>query len=455
MDLNILCGYNANIDSIYSIKGSELNELLSAFPEKEITDRLSNLPGEISSIPDFLAGLISCMVKGAGGEWMIHERSVYEWLKGRYLERSLLRMGGNMGIMANVLSQLGAEKVVPNVVNPSSMQMSFFLGSGIFLPFSTVSDEDAEKTDPVVTTENFAEDPIHFVFDFRKGDTFSLYGKDIVVPRENRFIATYDPLNFRLSINSEFAEYAVENIREIEGALISGFHMLQETYPDGSGYEEKLDSVCRQLGSWKELNNDIHIHAEFGHFSIPELAVSVFSKITSVVDSIGMNEDELAVLGSIHGQDAISISNMDSAAILEAGIKLCELSGLKRLFVHTREFVISILGTDVNIDYENELEALKFGINCAAAFAASGKLESRDFVMATASSIDESEFGRMQVDKLFNLSSMHQESGACGNFSGYVVCAIPTLICPEPVSTVGLGDTISAATFLRRLELGA
>ncbi|WP_406660826.1 ADP-dependent glucokinase/phosphofructokinase [Methanolobus sp. ZRKC3] len=450
--MNILCGYNANIDSIYSIKGSELNELLSTFTKEEIVDSLSNPPGEITSIPEFLAGLISCMKDGSGGEWMIHEKAVYEWLKSNYFERSLLRMGGNMGIMANVLSQLGASKVVPNVVNPSRIQMSFFSGDGIFLPSSSYSSIDMESVDVSAAAEEFDEDPIHFVFDFKKGETFSLFGQDIVVPRENRFIATYDPLNSRLRINNEFADYATTHIREMDGALISGFHMLQLSYPDGSGYAEKLDNVCEQLRLWKQLNNNIHIHAEFGHFSIPDLAISVFSTIAPLVDSIGMNEDELSMLGSIHGMDARSIIGMDSFVILEAAIKVCDISGLKSLFVHTREFVMSI--SSLSINYQDEVKALEFGISCAAAFAASGKLESREFILDVASTIHESEFGRLQVGKLSDIPSLHQNDATCGIFKGYAICAIPTLICHEPISTVGLGDTISAATFLRRLELG-
>jgi ADP-dependent phosphofructokinase/glucokinase len=451
--LKILCGYNANIDSIYSIKGLEINELLSLFPKKEVTDSLSNLPGSISSVPDFIAGLISCMETGSGGEWMILDKSVYIWLKKRYFQRSLLRMGGNMGIMANVLSQLGASEVIPNVVNPSKMQMSFFSKRAIFLPSLVYSSGDKEGSGSSAALQDFDEDPIHFVFDFKKGESFNLYGREIQIPRENRFIATYDPLNSRLQINNEFADYAKSHIKEMDGALISGFHMLQKTYPDGSSYVDKLDNVCQQLRIWKELNSDFHIHVELGHFSMSELAVSVFSSIATLADSIGMNEDELATLSSIHGLDAASIAKMDSSVILEASGNLCDISGLKRIFVHTRDFVISV--SRPTMHYHEEVESLRFGVSCAAAFAATGKLDNRDIVMKVALKIGESEYGRQQVNKISEILALHEDGVVCGKFKGYSVCAIPTLICSEPVSTVGLGDTVSAATFLRRLELGA
>ena len=75
-------------------------------------------------------------------------------------------------------------------------------------------------------------------------------------------------------------------------------------------------------------------------------------------------------------------------------------------------------------------------------------------IAAQCKEINESEFGRQQIIKISELISAEQDGYACGTFKGYSICAIPTLICDEPVSTVGLGDTVSAATFLRRLELG-
>nr|WP_243466657.1 ADP-dependent glucokinase/phosphofructokinase [Methanosarcina mazei] len=61
-------------------------------------------------------------------------------------------------------------------------------------------------------------------------------------PRENRFIATCDHLNFRLFTSAAFENYALDNAGEMDGALISGFHLLLDTYPDGSTYGEYLEN---------------------------------------------------------------------------------------------------------------------------------------------------------------------------------------------------------------------
>ena len=127
-----------------------------------------------------------------------------------------------------------------------------------------------------------SQEPIHFVFDFSEGETFSLYGTKVRVPRENRFIATCDHLNLRLFVNPAFEQYALQHACEIDGVLISGFHLLLENYPDGSTYKTIFDDTLSQLRSWKAINDKLQIHLEFGHFASKEIANSVFLKIANL-----------------------------------------------------------------------------------------------------------------------------------------------------------------------------
>ncbi|WP_406658137.1 ADP-dependent glucokinase/phosphofructokinase [Methanolobus sp. ZRKC2] len=446
--MNILCGYNANVDAINKVEGAMMAEMAETY-KKEIVGVMLDPPGTISSIPEFFAGLFICMQHGTGAEWMVLDSEVFRWLRDNFLESSFMRMGGNMGIMANVLSELGASKVVPNVANPSELQMSFFSKKAIFIP-------DCKDVRNDECPESYGNELIHFVFDFKKGDKFTFLGKEISVPRENRFIATFDPLNFELYIDENFSNYALEHIRETDGALVSGYHMLRESYPDGSSYTEKLNRSLEQLKQWKKANDKLHIHAEFGHFSSEKMAYDVFNSLFPYVDSMGMNEDELAMLAHMNGLDAAGILGMDANAIIETAINLCDKSGPGRLLVHTREFVISISSNGL-LKPQQTLESLHFGVDCAAAFACFGKLDDRASLLRIASNIDESEFGKMQMQKIAD--TIHSEAGIkTGNsifrrYQGHDIFAIPTRLCDDPVSTVGLGDTISSAIFLRELEL--
>jgi ADP-dependent phosphofructokinase/glucokinase len=287
-------------------------------------------------------------------------------------------MGGNAGIMANALSQLGASKVIPNIAVPSKTQLSLFSKKAIYFPEvvenclepelkpetksgpenvsgtkkglknelkANLKEKDLRNENSALESEkqpNFSsqnkeskeslQDPIHFVFDFSKGDTFSLYGTEVKVPRENRFIATCDHLNFKLFVNPAFEKYALDYIEEIDGALISGFHLLLENYKDsdGRGYEAILEKTLVQLRSWKARNEKLQLHIEFGHFSSKKLANSVLQKFAGVSDNIGMNEDELSMFQEIHGISKEKILQMDINALGSAALKVASNYKLKK-----------------------------------------------------------------------------------------------------------------------------
>ena len=492
--MNVLCGYNVNIDSVYRVSGIEISELLKNFESTEILGKIEDPPGKILSESDFVAGLVYCMKNGCGAEWLVLEATVFEFLKNRYFEKSLVRMGGNAGIMANALSQLGASRVIPNVAVPSKIQLSLFSGRSIYFPGTVTerkgnSETGSGKTDSeeIDSEENMyavssSQDPIHFVFDFSKGDTFSLYGTEIIVPRENRFIATCDHLNLRLYVNPAFEKYAIEHACEIDGALISGFHLLLENYSDGSSYKTIIERILCQLEGWKVENDKLRIHLELGHFASKEIASSVFLEFVSILDSIGMNEDELATLRHFHGVPGEEILLMEAEAVGNAAYRLASRYGLKRIVIHTREFVLTAFKPNFGLNSkptfedsadfqalekwgdfkipglqkmaERKLEALKFGVNCAGVYAASGRLEGRKFVEEEASKLQESTIGRKQLElflKAFNGQVFGQ--GAYAFKGEYILCMLPTLLSKSPVTTVGLGDTLTAGIFLRELEL--
>lgn len=468
--MNILCGYNVNIDSVYRISGAEVSELLRTFEWTEILDKIENPPGKILSESDFVAGLAYCMKNGRGAEWLVSGQTVFEFLKDRYFQKSLVRMGGNAGIMANVLSEIGASRVVPNVAVPSKTQLSLFSNKAIYFPDAPLqtekNTEEIPKSGPEsnISASFGNQDPIHFVFDFSKDEIFSLYGTEIRVPRENRFIATCDHLNFRLFTSSAFEDYALKHAGEMDGALISGFHLLLETYPDGSTYKEILEKSFSQLKAWKARNEKLRVHVEFGHFSTKEIANSVFFKFSRISDSIGMNEDELAIFHNLHGVPVEGLSRMEAEAVGNAARKLASRYGLGKLFIHTREFVLAVFpfpgkrknrGSPTLLEAaEKGLEAMDFGLRCAGAYAASGRLGGREFIEKEALKLQESGFGREQLQlflKAFDGKICGR--GAFALIEGYMICILPTLLCKYPITTVGLGDTLTAGTFLRGLEL--
>lgn len=347
--------------------------------------------------------------------------------------------------MANVMSHMGADQVVMNAVGDIDAIKPLMSGGNIVFAGASVTSISSASRD--------ANEIIHFVFDFSSGTRFEILGTEVIVPRENRFIATYDDINTELTITPEFEEYTREHVTEMDGAIISGFNQLQKCYPDGSGYTERFEKAHSQLKDWKERNPDLLIHVELGHFMSTDMGVSVFTELSGTVDSIGMNEDELVMLTELHGVPSDMIRKMDACAIMDACARCASSTGLKKIVLHTRDFMMSIFrkGTSTLLC---EIQSMQFGVMCAAAFAASGKLPERAQLVDSVSDLARSEEGMKQAIKLQDLIGGERiEGGVCGGYRDFSVCILPTVICERPVSTVGLGDTVSSATFLRWLEL--
>jgi ADP-dependent phosphofructokinase/glucokinase len=125
---------------------------------------------------------------------------------------------------------------------------------------------------------------------------------------------------------------------------------------------------------------------------------------------------------------------------------------LSTLIVHTRDIVLSV-SRDANQIFSC-IDSLDFGIKSSAAFASTGRLDSRLFVDEASASLGRSEHGLKELwDVSHIIDGVREAAGVRGIYEGYVVCAVPTLIAEHPVVTVGLGDTFTAASFLRFLEL--
>lgn len=442
--MKILCVYNANIDALYSIDPEELISRLIVTNTVDIKNKLANPPNVINSISDFFVGLILCMKNGTGAEWLIHDKFVFQYMKEQFLPQSKLRMGGNMGIMSNVLSEMGAELVVPNVLAPTKKQLSFFSKKSIFIPQCNLNQEYNFNT----------EEPIHFVFNFEKDDIFDFDNITFKIPRENRFIATYDLMNMSLKLNSCFESYANNHVHEMDGLLISGFHMMLEHYPDGSNYTVYLQNALQQINNWKSNHNNLSIHMEFGHFTNSRMAQNIYLKLAPVVSSIGMNEDELLMLSCIHKTDEKSIFKLDVLSILQAAKNLLIAGKLTKIIVHTREYIVSISNLHDKLSVENQIEAMGFGVMCAGIFAAHGYLPARDRLSLMSCGLKESSIGLSQLkifSDVYNITKYGR--GAGGIIDGYQICMLPALLIDKPISTVGLGDTVTASIFLRELEL--
>ncbi|MFQ6071162.1 MAG: ADP-dependent glucokinase/phosphofructokinase [Methanosarcinales archaeon] len=442
--MRILCGYNVNIDSVYIVNGLEISKCIKEYNLSEkIKTGLKNPPNAINKLEDFFVGLIDCINTGKGAEWLILDKGVFEFLKKNF--HGELRIGGNAGIMSNVLAELSTQ-VITNVPKLSEEQAKLF-SEKVLVPAEQENKITLKNPRYAIKSD---EELMHFVFDFKRGTIINIKNEKFIATRENRFIATYDESNTKLEINPLFDLISEKLIKNIDGALISGFHILLKNYPNGTTYKEQVKTNFEQVKKWKQLNKNLIIHLELGHFNSDIVMEYIINKFSSVVDSIGMNEDELSkYLGIIGEKDLKNNVNSNSARpIIEALLKLKNTlilpnPNLRRICVHTREFIISILK---NCRENYEILALKFGAKVAATLAKTGKIGNEEYIEESIKDLKLSEIGIQQLKEV--------QPYLNGTFSeNYSIIMSPTILCGTPVTSVGMGDSLTAGIFLKELEL--
>jgi ADP-dependent phosphofructokinase/glucokinase len=412
--MNIICAYTANVDAVCNIQGEEISRLLPR-------DMKIELKKSIASREDLFSSLLFCMMQGSGAEILIENETV----AGR-IEESFswqFRLGGNAAIMSNVLALLGAKPVLnAPALGP---RLAGMLHSAVHVPALQAADPlQKEKTEMV-----------HFVFQFKKGSEVLSGGRRIVAPRDNRFIATYDPVNTRILTSQNFDNYCLDNIHDFHGALLSGFHLVPL-----NGYQEIFAERIAQISSWKETNPQIFIHMEMGSFQSPVIMHFLLSLLPKIpVDSLGMNEDELAAAEEL--QPGLPPSGWQES--MQAAMRLREKLGMFRVAVHTRDYIMSVMQPG-RISAQDELIALQKGVEAATSLAATG--------IATGKQKAEiNPLGLEAVEEFCRNGAVASGRGAFLHKGGVIVSLMPSLVVHKPRITVGLGDTATATMFFQEL----
>lgn len=445
----LVSAFNANIDAVIKVSGNSIQKLIqeNSLDEKELLRK-----GErcIKSQEDTIRGLIHCFRNGIAEEWLIEDISVFNWLQEK-LGYDKLQMGGQGGIVANVMAVCGVNPVYVHCASLPKEQ------SGLFLDQENLKTCDTDgKFSKAFSTSRKDDIPlIHWIIEFDVNDKLIIEDQEISCPKSNRFIATYDPLNFKLAIDPHFAKAVSSPENHLEYVILSGYQMLQEELAEGTKGADRIDVSLKLINSWNEAHSDAIFHLEMASTQDPVMRKYLLDTIAPKVDSLGFNERELIDLLEVIGEKELARvceKETSAANLFKAMLKVQEYSDCPRLQLHMFGLYLTIQKKGYRITPIQNRNGMQLAATIAATKAGTGSINSKD-VLLWAKGKKVSDVGLRELNTLAqeifgNYPLEDFMNTGLAEIDNLDIIATPTILIDKPITLVGMGDTISSISLV-------
>lgn len=435
---SVVTAFNTNIDAVIKISGAELSKLAEN-AELNTYDNGDDCNKQIKQPADVIRGILRCFVKGIAEEWFCDNYAVYEWMRDN-LKYNRLQMGGQGGIVANVMAVLGVGMVCAHTSSHPQLQARQFLNR------ENLSAIDGDGKTAKAADINRDEDLplIHWIIEFDGGDMVNLGTKTYTCPKSNRFIATYDPANLSLQINDGFLRYM--QTAKYDYLVLSGYHNLTSE----RGGLERLEASVPLIREWKNKNPQGVIHMELASTADLRIREAIMRRIVPLVDSVGLNEREaIDVQEVMHYDLGDGVVEGDDVAELFAIIKcMLEKTGVARIQLHLFGLYITLKKRGVIATAEQTKRGMMLAATVAASKAGLGNIDdTANLLWSHGRKVAERSLQELKklADYLQNPELM--VSGIT-EFDDFEVIAVPTILIDKPLTLVGMGDTISSISLV-------
>ena len=455
----MLVAYNSNIDAIKHLTEADLSKLIGLFKDTEIIERIETYPREIKDPLDFIARLFISMREGKAAEIPTHNSDIHEWLKD-HLGFDYARMGGQAGIISNLLSSLELKKVVAYIPWLSQEQAEYFVdAANLFHP--KIENGKVFLKHPREAFKPNIGSKVNWILEYSKNLKVSCDGRNFTVPRDNRLIISSRPKWLRLDVDKEVYEQ-LNSIFPIDGAMLSGYQMIEEEYEDGSTYKDHVASSVQVIEKLKSLNPELRIHVELTSIQNRVIRKAILTEIIAKhVHSLGLDTVEVANALNVLGHEELSYlvimkEEYGITSLYQGALQLLKDLSLERVHVHSLGFYICILVKGHPLTLKEHRDVLLFSSILAAAKAVRGDIG--NFMGAEVGlEVPISSDGIESLDN-FKLYCVGRKLCTLEEFEyGYIygpehdAVIIPTKVVNKPKATVGIGDAISAGAFAAML----
>ena len=431
---SVSSAFNTNIDAIVVVNGEKLSKLIE---QRNISlDFLQNHKSRgAENFDEVLCGIFKCFTRGIAEEWTSSNSDLCAEIL-EIFPPLKIQIGGQGGIIANLLSICKVQNVVVHTNSLPRMQAEQFLKNDNLSGFD--SNGKLQKITEICRENDVPL--VHIIFEFQKNDTIVIDGQKFVCPKSNRFIISCDELNQKLVTDDNFMQYMGKNPQDY--CFLSGFHLLKK-----ENAITVLPEIKNNIRNWRKSAQEKCIfHLEIASTSDGEVLKMIIDEIGKNVDSIGLNEREaIDVMQALGVKQNFAPNAID---MYKAVMLLRKYTGAPRIELH----MLGIFMTVQDKNFKQTPIQAKNGMLLAARISSSraylGDLEKYEDLLS-AENTEISEIGMCELqslaehigDKNFATSGIY-----CGEEYDFI--AIPTPLEKKPAGLVGMGDTISSISLI-------
>lgn len=445
----LISAFNANVDAVIKVSGKSIEKIIND-NKLDLSRILGEGKNSIYSNEDAIRGFLQCFREGKAEEWLIEDKAVFNWLN-KTVGYDKLQMGGQGGIVANVMAVCGVNSVYVHCASSPKEQSQLFLDLDNLL---TV-DENGEIAQASKVDRKNDLPLIHWIIEFDKGDTISLDGKLYTCPKANRFIATYDPLNFKLHIDEQFSKCMAKDNVNSEYIILSGYQMLHENLKDGIKGASKIEASKAMIKEWRKSCPNNLLHLEVASTQDKVVRKHLIDSLVESVDSLGFNERELIDILEVIGEEELAAkceANINAVTMFEGMLKVYEYTACPRMQLHMFGLYLTLQKKGFKVTPIQNRDGMQLAATIAAAKAGTGVINTKD-VLLWAQGHKVSDVGLNELSNLQNFVSEKfgenrlLDTGIFENESIEII-AVPTILIEKPVTLVGMGDTISSVSLV-------
>lgn len=265
----VVIGINCCVDLVVS--AMRVLKTLDVVPSSALsaTDH-----GKIATVEELSESFSFFFTKGAPAERFISDEKLFlDTIAAADRNDPEYTVGGNA---ANIAQNLAQQLKTILLIGSIGPRLTKLLHNGIKIPTST----------------ELKHDEIHIVLEYAKGEPWG----DMAAPNNGRYITSHDVArqvpNNNTAVIDEF--FQVIHSAHPDLVVFTGIHLLEFLPKDW--WETKMRLIEEEL---MQLNRLIPIHFEIGSMADREHGERVLEKIVPHIDSLGLNDQELAYISYV------------------------------------------------------------------------------------------------------------------------------------------------------------